>query len=545
MPGAQEIQAPLASRPWPFARLDCSIQSNTVLWTSLLLIIGFALRIWHASGTFLNSDEVMHFAAANQTSWMQTYEASLAISHPPLLIFLLHVWRVFGTSEIVLRLPSIIAGLAFCWFTFRWAQMLFSVATAWTIFAFTLFLPPSIELSTEVRQYALFLAFAMASAYLLERALADSSGKAMLLSGLCLWLAICSHFSAFLFVLVLGIYTLWRMSAEHPRVVVFTAWAATQLFAAMLCAYFYFFQIRHLSDYYAGQSATHEWMASAYLGHGYFIPGKVNPALFVVARTVSVFQYAFRQLAVGDIAFLFFVAGLVFIFRKHPISDRITSRQLGCFLLLPFAINCAAALAGVYPYGGSRHSSFLLPFALAGVSVALSKAVRQRMSSALAIAILVALICRLTTAQKPPYFASADENTAKMQAALKFTHNLPMNEPLFGDFQTHLMLGHYLCDQHPIAPDRSVTGFVSYECGGHRVIATTMSSAANYIFDARTFRDQWQQMLAKYHFESGSKICVAQLGQNTHLASELIASGVHITPQYFGSEIQFFELTAE
>jgi dolichyl-phosphate-mannose-protein mannosyltransferase len=487
----------------------------------------------------------MHFAAANQTSWLATYKASLTISHPPLLIFLLHIWRVLGTSELVLRLPSIIAGIAFCWLAFRWAQMLFGDAVAWTVFAFTLFLPTCIELSTEVRQYALFLAFAMGSAYLLERALADSSGKTMLLSGLCGWLAICSHFSAFLFVLVLGIYALWRMSADHPRVGVFAAWLATQLFAAVWCAFFYFFQIRHLTDYYAGQDATHGWMANAYLGHGYFVPGKVNPLLFIVARTVSVFQYAFRQLIVGDIAFLFFVAGLILVFRSRPIFKRVTFRQLGCFLLLPFAINCAAALDNAYPYGGTRHSAFLLPFALAGVAVALSRAVKQRISSAVAIAILIALICRLTTAQKPPYFASDNERSANMQAAMEFIQNLPKNETVFGDFQTNLMLGHYLCNQRPVTPDKSVAGFVSYECGGRRVIASTMSNAANYVFDARSFRAQWQLMMAKYHFDSGSKICIAQLGQNTHLASELAASEAHIAPRYFGSEIQFFELTAQ
>ena len=58
-----------------------------------LLILGFLARIWHASGTFLNSDEVMHFAAANQPTWLETYKVSLAISHPPLLIFVEHIWR--------------------------------------------------------------------------------------------------------------------------------------------------------------------------------------------------------------------------------------------------------------------------------------------------------------------------------------------------------------------------------------------------------------------------------------------------------------------
>ena len=37
------------------------------MWISVLLLIGFAVRVWRASGTFLNPDEAMHFQAANQT----------------------------------------------------------------------------------------------------------------------------------------------------------------------------------------------------------------------------------------------------------------------------------------------------------------------------------------------------------------------------------------------------------------------------------------------------------------------------------------------
>src|SRR3984893_13717416 len=200
MPETQEIQTRRPSRPKEvLSLLDSSLDKRRNLWVYSLLALGFLVRIWHASGRFLNSDEVMHFAAANQTSWLQTYKVSLAISHPPLLIFVLHIWRYLGTSELILRMPSILAGLAFCWFTFRWAGMLFEKSVAWMMYVFVLFLPSSIELSTEIRQYALFLAFAMGSAYFLERALAKNSAATMLLSGMCLWLAIGSHFSAFLF----------------------------------------------------------------------------------------------------------------------------------------------------------------------------------------------------------------------------------------------------------------------------------------------------------------------------------------------------------
>jgi Dolichyl-phosphate-mannose-protein mannosyltransferase len=542
MPPTQQLQAPrkTGSSKRGLALIELSLDQRQDLWACALLATGFLVRAWHASGSFLNSDEVMHFAAANQTSWLQTYRISLAISHPPLLIFLLHVWRALGTSELMLRMPSIIAGIAFCWFTFRWAAILFERTVAWTIYVFVLFLPSTIELSTEIRQYALFLAFAMGSAYLLERALEKNSATTMLFSGVSLWLAIGSHFSAFLFAPALGVYAIWRRLTQRPPMRVICAWIAGQLVAASLCVFLYLTQIRHLSQYFGGQDATQGWMGNAYLSHSYFVWGRVNPLLFIIGRTVAVFQYTFRQLAVGDVGFLLYIAGVVLIFRNKPVSPRVTSRQLGCLLLLPFIMNCAAALVRAYPYGGTRHSCLLLPFAVAGVSVALDRLLKHRLASGMAIALLVSMICHLSTAKELPYVAPDAQRASLMRGAMDFIHQLPAGEPIFADVQTNLLLGHYLCDQHPFSPDRSVPGFVTYECGGHRVIAST----TRYIFTARIFYDQWQEMIAKFHLQPGSKAWVAQMGWYTYVAFELANfPEFHLRPHYFGPQIQIFDLT--
>jgi hypothetical protein len=541
MPELQEIQSFSAKRPLQlFARIDSSLDRNRNLWMYALLALGILVRIWHASGTFLNSDEVMHFAAANHTSWLETYKVSLAISHPPLLIIVEHIWRVFGTSELMLRMPSILAGMAFCWFTLRWAEMLFEKFVAWTTFAFVLFLPSSIELSTEIRQYALFLAFAMGSAYFLERALAKTSAATMLLSCICLWLAILSHFSAFLFAPALGIYAIWRIWSSRLRSSVIALWVAGQLVALGLCAFLYFTQIRQLSRYFGGQDATQGWMGNAYLSHSYYIPGKVNPLLFIVGRTIGVFQYVFRQLAIGDVAFIFFIVGVALIFRGRAFTTRVSSRQLGVFVLLPFAINCAAALARAYPYGGTRHSCLLIPFALAGVSVALTRILKRRVFAGITAALLISLVCHFSLAKELPYVAPDAQRSSHMQSAMAFIHQLPSGEPIFADLQTNLLLSHYLCDQRLVVPDGSVTGFVSYECGGHRVIA----SRTKYIFTARSFYNEWQEMVAKYHLQPGSKIWVAQMGWYTYVEFELENfPQFQITPHDFGPQIQIFSLT--
>src|SRR5512143_3924883 len=97
----------------------------------VVLLGGFLARLWIAHGTFLNPDEALHFQIANQSSWSAAYRASLTTAHPPLLIFVLHFLRGLGTSELALRLPSVIAGTLFCWLLFRWVTFCFGRAPGW------------------------------------------------------------------------------------------------------------------------------------------------------------------------------------------------------------------------------------------------------------------------------------------------------------------------------------------------------------------------------------------------------------------------------
>ncbi len=124
-----------------------------------VLLLAFLLRLWKASGTFLNLDEAMHCLAATKPSLAEAYRAGLGLAHPPLLILLLNLWRIFGTSELFLRLPSVIAGTIFCWIFFKWLTRLLGLPAGWTGFVLASFLPPFVELSAEIRQYSLLLCF--------------------------------------------------------------------------------------------------------------------------------------------------------------------------------------------------------------------------------------------------------------------------------------------------------------------------------------------------------------------------------------------------
>ena len=186
------------------------------------------VRLRAASGTFLNPDEALHYLLATQPSLRLAYHASLTNAHPPLLTFVLYLWRGVGTSEFVLRLPSVLAGTAFCWIFFKWLTRILGPVAGFIGLIFVSFLPPVIALAAEVRQYALLLFFLAGSAYLLERALAENSAAMMLLSAISLYLAMLSHYSAILFAAAIGIYSLLRLITRRHRAKVVIAWVSGQ-----------------------------------------------------------------------------------------------------------------------------------------------------------------------------------------------------------------------------------------------------------------------------------------------------------------------------
>jgi hypothetical protein len=506
-----------------------------------IVAVGFLLRLYLAAGTFLNPDEALHFFIANRDSWSSAYHASLTMAHPPLLIFLLYWWRNFGTSEVLLRLPSVLLGTAFCWVFFRWLNKLFNPAVALCGLLFVALLAPMALLSSEVRQYELLLFFGMSAAYLLEMAFEQNSPTYMSLSSASLYLAILSHYSALLWVAILGIYGLMRLSQRRNSLALMTAWLVSQLGALALTVFLYLTHVSKIKKTTMAEQAFDSWLYKSY-----FHAGHDNPIVFSLARTFSVFQFMLGQSVVGDIAALLFIAGIVLLWRGQiglPPSG-VSSRQLAILLTLPFIVNCVAAFRDAYPYGGTRHSVFLVVFGLAGVSLCLVRIAGGNATRSLGIALGMILICWAFRSVRHPYIERADQSHVQMERALTFVHNeIPASDIIFVDYESGLELGHYLCAQRPIAYDGSIPGFLVFNCAEHRIVSTINDLWA---FDRQMFSDQWRQLVANASLKSGDQVWVAQAGWIVTLADELKKDDpafrtLNVTS--FGKNIQFFPVT--
>ena len=495
-------------------RSDGWFEAHFDLIAILVVTAAFLIRLRTAWGTFLNPDEALHYLLANQSTWLLAYKASLTNAHPPLLTFVLYFWRQLGTSELMLRLPSVLAGTAFCWIFFKWLSRIFGRLTGFIGLILVSFLPPLIALSAEVRQYALLLFFLSAAAYLLERALAENSAAMMLLSAIFLYLALLTHYSAILFAAAMGVYSLLRVIAR-PSDKVTTAWIMGQAGAAGLVAALYVSHISKLKgDYAAG--TIHGWLANSF-----FRAGHDNPFLFAVARTGGVFQYVFGQLAVGDIAYLAFIAAVVLLWRSKRPAGQLgaTSHQLVILLVLPFVVGAGAAIARIYPYGGTRHSAFLIMFAVAGVSLAMARAVKENIRRGFVVAILVVAVCNTFGKPHRPYILRQDQSRMQMTRATEFIRSqIPPSELIFVDYQTRLLLGYYVCPEQPVPFAASIGSIEQVRCGNHRVAA---AGPDLYIFTAENFLPRWNELMRSISLRPGENVWVIQAGWDVNLSNDL------------------------
>jgi mannosyltransferase len=290
-------------------------QAHTESIALAIVALGFVLRVREAWGTFLNPDEALHFFIANRTSFDAAYRASLTQAHPPLLFFLLYGLRSFGNSELLLRLPTVLAGTLFCWVFFKWLTHILGSTVGLIGLVFWTLLPPLISVTAQVRQYGLLLLFLISGAWFLERALAENSPRLMLISAVSLWLAMLSHYSAFLFIAAVGVYAvlrIWRDRASAPTA---AAWVVGQAMALALAVFLYVTHISKIKGTTMAEQAFDGWLRKSYFHHD-------NPLTFLVTRSFSFFQYIFGQLIVGDIVALVFIAGIVFLLRGELQTSR-------------------------------------------------------------------------------------------------------------------------------------------------------------------------------------------------------------------------------
>ncbi|HEX3739335.1 MAG TPA: glycosyltransferase family 39 protein [Terriglobales bacterium] len=507
-------------------------------WLFLLILGGgFLLRLRLAWLTFLNPDEALHYFLAHQASLKIAYEASLTTAHPPLMILFLHYWCLLGRSELFLRLPFVIAGTLFCWVMFLWTRKVAGSTAACFALAMFLFAPSLISLSAEIRQYSFLLLFCACSLYWLELALekGEKSVQSMIFSAAALYLALLTHYSAMIFAAAVGLYGLLSLIRQKSHARLTSSWILSQAGALAICAFLYQSQISKLRE-----SGVPSEIASTWLKYSIFQPGQNHLMPFAWHNSLRLFRYFFSQGTVGVIGFALFVfAVVVLILANKSYEPDLRKRELAALIAIPFLITLVLAIAGIYPFGGTRHDALLTIFAISGISIGLdllplggTNATTKFVKAILLASAL--LICNLHPSPSGPYMRPQNQRRELMHQAVNSLKSLPPESVLFTDAQGSTVLDYYLCGDAmplPFTPQKQIQ---RRRCGQYYVLA---SMAEQTGFDRAAFpqllTNAWQEV------PDGSHLYLFQSGwiddRQQDWLNELRALGG--TPNSFGPNI--------
>jgi Dolichyl-phosphate-mannose-protein mannosyltransferase len=451
-----------------------------------IFVLGLVLRVAYAYATFLNPDEALHYLLALPPTIALTYKASLTTAHPPLLILLLHYWEKLGRSELFLRLPSVLAGSGLCWLSYCWMKMVADRTTALITFALLSFLPPVVSLSAEVRQYALLLFFCSAALYFFERGWRRNSIRLIVFAALMLYLALLTHYSALIFALAHGIYGLARfVRKRRPGHLVFP-WVLGQVGALGLIAFLWVTQVTALEA--RGVPRT---LADPMISGSLYQAGTDNPLEFAIKTSLRFFHYLSWNGAIGVMALLLFIGGIVLLFgRGEPAGPGTpSSRQLALLLALPFAITLAAAFLRKYPYGGTRHDVLLALFAAPGIAVALSRLQAQR-KWPVTIGLVTALVIgNFFPAPRGAYIKPRFQTRNLMREAIYFLSNAPpKGATILADEESGAVLSYYLCHGEVVQfGERRILR--RFSCGDDSVLTSD-----RFIYTGATLADGVRQL---------------------------------------------------
>jgi hypothetical protein len=476
---------------------------------------GLVPRLWVASRSYLNPDEALHYDLINQPSVFLAYKASLSNAHPPLLFLLLYFWHFLGHSELMLRLPSVLVGTAFCWFTFKWIGIVFGRAASLIGVIVAAFSPPLIALSAQLREYALLLFCVGGALYFLELAFREESVSSMWYFSVFLYLAILSHYSAAFIALALGVYSLARIARSHfPRKLIL-AWSSGQAVALAIYGFLY---VTHVSKVNKDDLALWAKPIEQY----YFHREHGNLLMFTRDQTSAIFRFLFEQTYISEAMFVFFVVGVAFLLVRDWVPRWATPRPLcsGILLVLPFIAVWGASIAGIYPYVGSRHTVFLAPFAIAAASFVLAAVYGQKLWAGLLIAALLMGTSNTSAETFEPYITKEDQSRALMMGAMDYLHqSVPRSNLILVDMQSSFLIAYYLCGaKETMRHEAAGEAFNSFGCDGYSIVSTNYHV---WKLTPDNFPSQFENMVHTYGRKPGDRIWIFQNGWGANLDRNL------------------------
>ncbi len=420
---------------------------NAVILALAIIAVGLGFRVYYAVACYLNPDEAIHVGLAQAEGLKQAYLKSHTQAHPPLLTLVLYFFLKFGSSEFMVRLPSLLGSTLAAWFGFQWARRVFGAGAAIGMLGLITFSPAMAFTAIEVRQYGLLLMGIGGVLYGLERAFEEQSWKWMGFGYAFLYLAILSNYSALLITGTVSCYGILRLYQLGAKRRIWIAWVGYQAGAALLYIFLYVTHIRYMRSGWMQKFAVND-----YLKNGYFHGGDQSLLEFFGSRLFHLFRYMTGNYYAGYIAMALFAGGVIILLFIPAKREGIVRRDLSLLLVMPIIFGCVGALLHILPFIGTRHISYLLLFLAAGISYPVFRWVKHKTLTAAIICLFgpAWLMWSMAGPEVIPNNIPEMLPREQMTRALEFlSAEVPMDQPLFVDLQTSLELQYYLGKKGP------------------------------------------------------------------------------------------------
>ena len=184
----------------------------------LVLSVGLFLRVYDLGTESLWADEGLSVATVSGNFVEMKNRLTRSI-HPPLYYLVLHGWtRLFGTSEVAVRFPSVLFGLISILLAYNIGKELFSQNVGLLTSLMVAISPFHIRYAQEARNYSLLFMLSLISLFYFIKMLKKDSWQTTILYSISSLLLIYTHVYGLFTILTYNVYVILRktiLSKDH------------------------------------------------------------------------------------------------------------------------------------------------------------------------------------------------------------------------------------------------------------------------------------------------------------------------------------------
>ena len=354
----------------------------------LVIILAFILRLVNLNQSLWLDEAVQAITAQKSLGYI--FQEIKGDFHPPLYHFLMHFWtRIFGFSEVALRLPSIFFGVATVYFLYLIAKLLTKSQKLSLVIALLLATAPfHIYYSQEARMYALVTLLATGSMYFFFKTLKQKKPQIKNSTALAYFvftlLALYADYYAFLVLLVQAIILLLKKKVK---------------LLLIFCLFFLLYLpwlpmlLTQLKTGFLATQALPEW-------------GRLVNLSFLKALPLTFVKFSLGRITIFNKTLYTALAGGLALIYGYFLSKALKQKQVFLWLLVPLAISwlISALIPNYQPF----RLLLVLPAFYLLLALGIGKTKNFRVQVGAFILVILVNLFGLLTYYFNPYFHRED-----------------------------------------------------------------------------------------------------------------------------------------